>query len=141
MADAGEVAGSGVEAEAVGWVMPGRHEHLAARAMPPHPRGQHKLTASGVARSRPGEEAATAPGDPGQEAADELGTRVWGGRGWGLGVLRGDEGGSRLWGGVETVVVAAWSQNLGEEQGRGPSLAASTPAWFPPDGAIPAAGA
>lgn len=59
----------------------------------------------------------------------------------GLGVLRGDEGGSRLWGRVETVVVAAWSQNLGEEQGRCPSLAASVPAWFPPDGTIPATGA
>lgn len=56
-----------MEAEAVGWVVPGCREHLAARAMPPHPRGQHKLTASGVARGRPGEEAAIAPGTLGKK--------------------------------------------------------------------------
>lgn len=49
--------------------------------------------------------------------------------------------GSRLWGGVETVVVATWSQHLGEEQRSGPCLAASAPARLPPDGAVPAAGA
>lgn len=70
------------------------------------------------------------------------GYRGLGWRGLGLGVLVGDYK-SRLWGRVETVVVAAWSQNLGEEQGRCPSLAASVPsAWFPPpDGTIPATGA
>lgn len=58
---------------------------------------------------------------------------------WGLGVLGEKGGGSRLWGGVETVVVATWSQHLGEEQRSGPCLAAPAPAWLPPDGAIPAA--
>lgn len=41
--------------------MPGCCGHLAARAMLPHPRGQHKLTTIEVARSWPGEEAACPP--------------------------------------------------------------------------------
>lgn len=62
--------------------MPGRREHLAARAMPPHPRGQHKLTATGVARSRPGE--ATAPGILGKQQQMNLaqGSGVGGAGGW-----------------------------------------------------------
>lgn len=77
MAGAGEAAGSSAEAEVAGhakvlWAS-GSQGHA------PHPRGQHKLTMTGVARSRPGEEAATASRDPGQEAADELGTGAWDG--------------------------------------------------------------
>lgn len=123
--------------------MPGCCGHLAARAMLPHPRGQHKLTTIEVANCWPGEEAACPPPprDPRQEAADELGTGAWGGRDWGLGVLGRGGGRSRLWGRVEAVVVAAWSQHLGEEQRSGPRLAAPAPAWLPPDGAVPVAGA
>lgn len=80
---------------------------------------------------------ATVPWDPGQEAADELGTEAWDGR-TRSGCSGENRRGSRLWGGVETVVVASWSQHLGEEQRSGPRLAAPAPAWLPPDGAVPA---
>lgn len=82
MAGAGEVAGSIVEAEVVGhsrvlWVS-GSQGHA------PHPRGQHKLATTGVARSRPEEEAATAPRMLGKKQQTNLaqgfgegGTGVW----------------------------------------------------------------
>lgn len=71
-AGTGEVAGSIVDTEVVGHVR--CCGHLAARAMP-HPRGQHKLTTTGVSRSWPGEEASTSQGVLGKKHQMNLAQR------------------------------------------------------------------
>lgn len=69
----------------------------------PHPRGRQKLTTTGVARSRPGEEAATAPGILGKKRQMNLAQRP---RVGGLGC--GCSGGKRR--GITSV---GWSRDCG----------------------------
>lgn len=114
--------------------MPGCRAHPAGRAVPPSAQTHYNRSSKELAR----EEVATAPGIRGKKQQMNL---AQGPGEEGLGSeCSGDRWrGSRLWSGVETVVVAAWAQHLGEEQRSGPSLAAPVPAWLPPDGAVPAA--